>query len=214
MDNEFSEDMKIALRKEKIQHHLVPPNCHRANAAERAIQTFKNHFKAGLATLDPNFSVREWDRLLPQTELTLNLLRSSRVNPNISAWVYIFGQFDYSRTPLALPGTKSVVHLKPNHRASWSPNGEEGWTVGPSLQHYRCINCYFSKTRSQRNCDTVTFFPTVILHPKINLEDYLRQAADDIISILINPTTHTTPNLELGDETKNALLNIAKNILS
>ena len=74
MDNEFSDDMKIALRKEKIQHQLVPPNCHRANAAERAIQTFKNHFKAGLATLDPDFPVKEWDRLLPQAELTLNLL--------------------------------------------------------------------------------------------------------------------------------------------
>ena len=100
--------------------------------------------------------------------------------------------------------------MKPNHRASWSPNGEEGWTVGPSLQHYRCINCYFPKTRSQRDCDTVTFFPTVIPYPKINLDDYLRQATDDIISILTNPPHHTTPTLKLGDKTKNALLKIAK----
>ena len=54
-DNECSIDLKNALTKEGIQWQLVPPHLHRANAAERAIQTWKNHFKAGLATLDPNF---------------------------------------------------------------------------------------------------------------------------------------------------------------
>ena len=39
---------------------------HRANAAERAIQTFKNNLKAGLASVDPAFPVAEWDRLLQQ----------------------------------------------------------------------------------------------------------------------------------------------------
>ena len=94
MDNECSVDLKNALTKEDTKWQLVPPHQHRTNAAERATQTWKHHFKAGLATLDPNFPLREWDRLLVQGELTLNLLRSSRVNPKLSAHAHMFGQFD------------------------------------------------------------------------------------------------------------------------
>ena len=136
MDNECSTDLKAALNKEKIDWQLVPPHNHRANAAERGIQTFKHHFKACLATIDPDFPMREWDRLLVQAELTLNLLRSSRVNPKLFAYAYLFGQFDYNKTPLVPPGTKVVAHTKTSKRASWELNGEQGWYVGPSPDHY------------------------------------------------------------------------------
>ena len=62
------------MLRNKTTFQLVPPHTHRANAAERAIQTFKNHFKAGIASLDPDFPITEWDRLLEQAFLTLNLL--------------------------------------------------------------------------------------------------------------------------------------------
>ena len=55
MDNECSQDLKLALTKEAIEWQLVPPHHHRANLAERAIQTFKAHFKSFLATADPDF---------------------------------------------------------------------------------------------------------------------------------------------------------------
>ena len=84
LDNETSLELKTAMEKQKVDFQLVPPHNHRANAAERSIQTFKNHFKAGLASLDPNFPVSEWGRLLPQAFLTLNLLRASRANPKLS----------------------------------------------------------------------------------------------------------------------------------
>ena len=48
---------------------------HRINAAERAIQTFKNYFLADLLSVDNTFPIAEWDRLLMQTEITLNLLQ-------------------------------------------------------------------------------------------------------------------------------------------
>ena len=46
----------------------MPPKIHRRNAAERAIQTFKNHFLAGIATYNPKFPINEWDRLFQQAE--------------------------------------------------------------------------------------------------------------------------------------------------
>ena len=101
IDNEANLLLKTAMLKRNIKYQMVPPNCHRANAAERAIQTYKNHLKAGLASTDPDFPIQEWDRLLEQANLTLNLLRSARCNPKLSAWAYLFGEFDFNATPLA-----------------------------------------------------------------------------------------------------------------
>ena len=59
LDNETSRDLKAAMSTKNVHIQLVPLHNHRANATERAIQTFKNHFKAGLASLDPNFPVSQ-----------------------------------------------------------------------------------------------------------------------------------------------------------
>ena len=99
----------------------MPPYNHRTNLAECAIQTFKHHFKAGLCTVHPDFPVSQWDRLLPQAEIALNLLRKAKANPNLSAHAYLFGQYDFNRTPMAPPGTVAA-HTKAAHRASWGTN--------------------------------------------------------------------------------------------
>jgi hypothetical protein len=49
------------LTKQGINNQLAPPHIHRRNNAERAIQTFKNHFIAGLFSVDPNFPLKLWD---------------------------------------------------------------------------------------------------------------------------------------------------------
>ena len=77
MDNEASAHFKDTIDKNNIKYQLVPPHNHRANLAERAIQSFKYHFKAGLYTVDPDFPVAQWDQLLDQAEITINLLRNA-----------------------------------------------------------------------------------------------------------------------------------------
>jgi hypothetical protein len=54
MDNEASAKLKAEIRK-NCTIQLVPPDNHRRNLAERAIQTFKCHFKAILAGVDDSF---------------------------------------------------------------------------------------------------------------------------------------------------------------
>jgi hypothetical protein len=196
------------MNKNGLDYQLVPPHVHRRNAAERAIQTFKNHLLAFLATCDPDFPVSEWDRLLFQAELTLNLLRSSRVNPKLSSYAYLFGNFDFNKTPLAPPGTRVAVHLKPDQRASWAYHTEEGWYIGPSMEHYHCVKCYIPTTSRERNVDTLQFFPKKIPFPRISTEDYLKQAASDIVAILKNPPS-SIPYLAYGDTTNNAIVQIA-----
>ncbi len=65
----------------KATFQFVPPDMHRHNQAEQAIRTFKDHFLAILAGVDAAFPPYLWGLLLPQTELTLNLLRQSTINP-------------------------------------------------------------------------------------------------------------------------------------
>ena len=107
------------MLKYKVQFQLVPPHNHRANLTEQAIQTFKNHFKAGLSSLHPDFSITEKDRLLLQAYLTQNLLRQAIAYPSLSAYAYLFGKFDFNKSPLAPLGSKVVIHNKPSQQSSW-----------------------------------------------------------------------------------------------
>jgi hypothetical protein len=75
LDNEASAAYKQTITftwQSKFQ--LVPPEMHHCNRAERAIRTFKDHFLSILGGVDQSFPPYLWDLLLPQTELTLNLL--------------------------------------------------------------------------------------------------------------------------------------------
>ena len=86
--------------------------------------------------LDPNFPIEEWDRLLPQYYITLNILRSSHHQPNLSAYAATFRNFNFNQTPLAPPGTRGLVHKITEQRASFAPHGVDGWYIGPLLDHY------------------------------------------------------------------------------
>ena len=104
MDNKISNELIQALRQQQTSYQLVPPHTHRRNIAERAIQAYKNHFKGGIDSFDPHFLLSKWDIFLEQANSTLNILRSSCANPKISAYTYIFGEFNFNATSLAPPG--------------------------------------------------------------------------------------------------------------
>ena len=126
LDNKASKAYTNNITKHGIKYQLTPAKMHRRNITERAIQTFKNNFITILAGTHSTFSKNEWDRLLPQAELTLNLLRTSRINPNLSAEKQLNGTFNYNSTPLAPPGIKVLSYKMPSHKALWSDHGEEG----------------------------------------------------------------------------------------
>jgi hypothetical protein len=112
-----------------VEYQLVPPHCHRHNAAERTIRNFKEHFVAGLSSVDPTFPLHLWDRLLQQAEITLNLLRTSRLHPQLSTAPHFHGLVDYNKTAFAPPGCKvtrnqksdTLVHPMGNMDIHWVP---------------------------------------------------------------------------------------------
>ncbi len=113
MDNKCSTAVERYIRSEKINIQLVPPHNHRANAAERAYATFKEHFIATLATVNQLCPLQLWDEFLPQVELTLNMLCFSHHNPKISANQEVYGAFNFNKTPLAPLGTKALIYDVP-----------------------------------------------------------------------------------------------------
>ena len=101
LDNNASKAYKQTITSDwKIKFQLVPPHIHQRNAAEQAIQTFKAHFLAILAGVVHDFPKHCCDLLLPQNEMTLNLLRQAKLKPTISAYEFMDGPFDYNSTPV------------------------------------------------------------------------------------------------------------------
>ena len=88
--------------------------------------------------------------MLQQSQMTLNLLQPSRINPKLSAYAMMEGQHDYNKVPLAPPGAKVIVHVKPSQQKLWDYHGKLGWYVGPALDHYRCFRIFMPHT-GQKN---------------------------------------------------------------
>ena len=187
LDNEASGVFKRFLTMHDIDYQLTPAGMHRRNAAERAVRTWKNHFLAGLASINPRFPLRFWCQLLPQAEITLNLLRQSRINPKLSAYAQLFGQFDFNRTPLAPPGCEAIIFNTPDQRKSWDFHGEKGWYVGPAMEHYRCFLTVNPNTGRQRVAETLQFLPHNFDMPKTSSLDVITRAASDLASALAKP---------------------------
>jgi hypothetical protein len=128
---------------------------HRCNRAECPIRVFKDHFFSILAGVDQSFLPYLWDLLLPQAELTLNLLRQSTLNPRILAWEFFHGPFDFNKTLLAPVGCRVLIHAKLVTRQSWDFCAKDDFYIGPALNSYCCFKLVKSNTKSQVISDTV-----------------------------------------------------------
>ena len=136
LDKECPKNTKPAFTKHAVNFLRIYPHNHRQNAAERAIQTWKNHFIAGLSACDPSFPLSEWDQLLPQCDIKLNQIRSYRRQQKLLAYACLFGKNKFNKNPLSVPGTKVLIHKNSQQRRSFVPHGLGGFNLGPALQHY------------------------------------------------------------------------------
>ena len=186
LDNEISNDFMAHLQSKNIKIDLVPPHQHRRNKAERDIRTYKNHFIAALAGVDPNFPMMAWDELIPQIETTLNLLRPSTTHPRMSAWEAVHGKYDFEAHPMAPPGTAITIHEKPGQRATWSKHGIKGFYLGPAMDTYRCYRVWVKDVSSTRVTDTVAWHPHGYHWEATSPLEMVTQAAD----VLANAMHH------------------------
>jgi hypothetical protein len=152
--------------------------------------------------VDPYSPMDMWDRLLPQAEMTLNLLRTSRLHPQLSAAAHFHGLVDYNKTAFSTPGCKIIAHEKPSQRRTWAP--QPGYSLGTTMYYYRCQNVYITSTASKRIVETLEFFPHNSPMPQISSTDQLLISAHDMTDAL----KHTHPDVTfptIGYETIMAL---------
>eukprot|EP00804_Cyclotella_cryptica_P004885 CCRYP_004953-RA/>CCRYP_004953-RA protein AED:0.21 eAED:0.22 QI:0/0/0/1/0.5/0.33/3/0/1060 len=165
-DNQATNPIKAYLGTENCKWQFVEPNNHRVNAAERAIQTFKNHFISGLCSTDSNWPLQLWDTMTEQAIITLNLLRTSRNDPSKSAYHQLHGhRYNWNAYPLAPPGTKAVIYESPTTRTSWGTQGLDAWYCGPAFDHYRNMKFYVPSTKAYRVSGSYDLFPQHCILP-------------------------------------------------
>ena len=99
-----------------------------------------------LAGADDSFLMRLWDKLLPQTVLTLNLLRQANAAPTVSAYQYVRGAFDYNKMPLAPMGCAVQIYESKERRGTWAEHTTDGWYLETSKEHYRCHKVHVKRT--------------------------------------------------------------------
>ena len=144
--------------------------------AERAIRTFANHLIAGMNIAHEDFPFYLWEELLQQSIIIINLLRASRIHPQLSAYHSMFGAFDFTKTPLAPLGIK-VISLTPTQiRIKWAPHGKLGFYVGPAMNHYRFYNIYNPSTKQICTTDTLEYTEDNIFEvPHETMQEKLEQ---------------------------------------
>ena len=205
LDNETSTALTSFCETNNITIQYVPPHNHRANKAERAIRTFKNHFVAMLCTTHPSFPLQAWEHLLPQAEITVNLLRGSNLDPTKSAWENLHRQsYDFDKHPIAPVSTQVIAFEGPEQRSSWAPHGIEGFYTGPALQHYRCYTVFIPRTVATRVVDTLTWHPTMLPMPTLDTGEMLGEAIallQRALTIMANDPTLQQATTSVSGET-------------
>ncbi|OEU20461.1 hypothetical protein FRACYDRAFT_181335 [Fragilariopsis cylindrus CCMP1102] len=209
LDNEISTELIAAIREQNLEYQIVSPGDHRLNHAERAIQTFKSKLIAFREGADPSFPKNCWDLFVTQTVLAMNLMRPSRINPLISAYTLIHGEFDFNRTPMAPVGCKVIVHDRRGERGSWSNHGSHGFYIERAPHHYRNYTCYMRDTKQNRISNTVEFFPSQCSLPKVTPIDRLALVLQDLHQVLSQPPSDF-PFLNQGTDLHTAITAIQK----
>ena len=197
LDNETSRAFQNMCRRNNVSIEYVPPGQHRANIAERMIAVVKSYLISALATSSPTFPLDLWDLLLPQVETTINLMRPSRVNRNISAYQALYGKFNFSKTPLAPPGSECVILERPNERDTWAVHGPSGYYIGPAMLHNKCFRIHVNKTQSERVSDSIHWIPSEVSPPVPTDKEMLAFAIDELKEITKTLHESKSPLVEL-----------------
>jgi hypothetical protein len=203
LDNKCLVAMKACIKENDMDYKLVPPGQHRQNQAEQTIQTFKAHFISILASINNKFPLLLWCHLLKPTELTLNLLRQSRVAPKILAFAHVYGTHEYMEKPFDPIGCAVQMHVKSNVCLSWDTRSEPGFNLGTSMEHHQCFRVYVTRTRETRISNTVIFKHQYITSPMISPESHVVAAAQQLVMALqgnIPADNKTAPGNPLGTD--------------
>ena len=149
-----------------------------------------------------------WPEILPQVEITLNLLRESTNNPRVSAWENLFGPYNYEHAPLAPIGTAVTIHEKPDQRASWASHGVAGFYLGPAPDHHKCYKVWATHSSAVRVTDTLAWHPKGYAWETFSVLDIVKEAAEVLGQTLQQLSTSSVAAANQQEPLNNITLSI------
>ena len=99
------------------------------NISERALQTWKAHTIGALSGVSDTLPLGLWDKLLPQLDKQVNLLRFSNIYPKACSWTVLNGAHDFNKHPLAPLGAEIQMLENPQSLCDVS-------SIPPYLSHF------------------------------------------------------------------------------
>ncbi len=96
--------------------------------------------------------------------------------PNISAYAYQHGTFDYNWMPIAPVGCSVQFHVKLSRQKTFGEHFGNGFYLKTSVEHYRMHVVFCKKTRAKRLADTVFFKHKYITQPTVMPADTIVNA--------------------------------------
>ena len=173
------------------------PRCSSPQYSGTCHPDLQGAFLSILAGVDRDFPISLWDMILPQTKLTLNLLRQATLLTYMSAWEYYNSPINYDATLFIPIGCKVSIHNKPVPRKNWDFRASDEFGIGSDHHHYRCHKVLDTTTKAIRVRNTVNFYHSYLTKPRVTPEDRIIDALQ-LLSCAIKyvPITLHTKRLE------------------
>jgi hypothetical protein len=181
-DNEISNAAKSYFAKLKVEQRQVEPYNHRANDAERHIQTVKRHVIATLAGRDSECPLENWDKAVEMAELTLSLLRKGTSEGHSSFQSYHGRPYNFNDNPIAPWGVKVQAYVPKALRKSWGYRAKTSFYMGPANYRQHQLREIGAKVPSVRQ--QVVFLSEDIKYPRFTERDELVARITDLADAL------------------------------
>lgn len=180
-DQESSPHTRRAFADANLIPQYVPPRSHRGLKAERYLQTVKAHLLSCFHNVSPDYPAAHWAKLLPQIQLTLNLLVPAKANPAVSAYEWLHGhKFDFSRHPFGPPGCSVYAHVKVEGRESFGDRAANAWYLNPDLDGTRLHDVLNKNTLHASKSNQLVWHPHELTPPKYNHNTAIAAAIHDL----------------------------------
>ena len=169
----------------------MPPDDHRRNLAEKAIQTQKDNFIGVMIGTASTFPVHLWCQEILQAEQQLLLLRKSHVHPKVSAYAQVYRPHNYNVAPFVTIGMETLVHEKLKRRGTFAENCRKGYVLGTDFEHYRIWEMWMKDTRATRIPATIFHKHKYITNPSVTPEDHVMATSSKLAAELkVSMATH------------------------
>ena len=146
--------------------------------------------------MQDDFPLYLWDRLISQTEISINLLRQSNATPTVSIYACLSGPFDYNKMPHVPMGCTTQIHKKTDKRETRTYYSVKGCYLSTYAEQYRTHVCKINITRSKQLTDMAQISHNNSMNPTSTHVDKVMHAIANCVKA-IKVVGHSISKIEM-----------------